>query len=183
MKYLITGAAGFIGFHLSLNLLRNKKNIVYGLDNFDSYYSVKLKKKRVELLRKYKNFKLIKINLTKKSQLKKLQKIKVNIIFHLAAQAGVRYTLIDPDKYVKTNIFGFYNLLSYIQTSHAKCIFYASSSSVYGDNKNYPLNEKAQLLPKNIYAYSKISNENCSKLFSKLFKKKIYWSKVFYCLW
>lgn len=179
MKYLITGAAGFIGFHLSLNLLRNKKNIVYGLDNFDSYYSVKLKKKRVELLRKYKNFKLIKVNLTKKSQLKKLQKIKVNIIFHLAAQAGVRYTLIDPDKYVKTNIFGFYNLLSYIQNSHAKCIFYASSSSVYGDNKNYPLNEKAHLLPKNIYAYSKISNENCSKLFSKLFKKKFIGLRFF----
>ena len=179
MKYLITGAAGFIGFHLSLNLLRNKKNIVYGLDNFDSYYSVKLKKKRAELLSKYKNFKLIKVNLTKKSQLKKLQKIKVNIIFHLAAQAGVRYTLINPDKYVETNIFGYYNLLSYIQNSRAKYIFYASSSSIYGDNKNYPLNEKAKLLPKNIYAYSKISNENCSRLFSKLFKKKFIGLRFF----
>lgn len=173
MKFLITGAAGFIGFHLSRYLIKNKKNKVYGLDNFDLYYSVKLKKKRINLLNKNKNFKFFKVDLTDKSKIKKIHKLKVDIIFHFAAQAGVRYTVINPKKYVNTNIFGFYNLINFIKNSKAKYIFYASSSSIYGDNKNYPVNEKAEPMPKNIYAYSKISNENCSKFFSKMLKKNL----------
>jgi len=179
MNYLITGAAGFIGYHLSKNLLKNKKNKVYGLDNFDSYYSVKLKKQRIKLLKRNKNFKLIYADLGDRSKIKKIDNLKIDIVFHLAAQAGVRYTLINPKKYVKTNIFGFYNLMSFIENSNVKYIFYASSSSVYGDSKKYPVNEKAETSPKNIYAYSKISNENCSKLFSKLFKKKFIGLRFF----
>ena len=179
MKYLITGAAGFIGFHLARKLCENKKNKVYGLDNFDNYYSVKLKKKRINELKKNKNFSFIKIDLIDKKLIKKIEGIKVDIIFHLAAQAGVRYTVVNPSKYISTNIDGFYNLLKYIEISNAKYIFYASSSSIYGDNKNYPVNEKMQPKPKNIYAFTKVSNENTAKLFSKLFKKKFIGLRFF----
>ena len=108
-----------------------------------------------------------------------MYRINVDILFHLAAQAGVRYTVINPSKYVKSNIIGYYNLLNYIKKSKVKYIFYASSSSIYGDNKNYPVNEKMEAKPKNIYAYSKVSNENCSKLFSKIFNKKFIGLRFF----
>ena len=172
MKYLITGVAGFIGFHLTNTLLKNKKNRVYGLDNLDNYYSVKLKKRRINELKKNKNFKFIKIDLTNEQMMKKLKIYNVDIVFHLAAQVGVRYTVKNPQKYMSTNVFGFMNFLKYLEKNKAKTIFYASSSSIYGDNKNYPVNEKMQPKPKNIYAFTKVSNEITAKLFSKLFKKK-----------
>ena len=179
MKYLITGSAGFIGFHLAKELLKNKKNKIYGLDNLDNYYSTKLKKKRVNILKKQSNFKFLKLDLSNIKEIKKLYRIDVDILFHLAAQAGVRYTAINPSKYIKSNIVGYYNLLNYIKKSKVKYIFYASSSSIYGDNKKYPVNEKMEAKPKNIYAFSKVSNENCSKLFSKIFAKKFIGLRFF----
>ena len=179
MKYLITGSAGFIGFHLAKELLKDKKNKIYGLDNFDNYYSTKLKKKRISILKKESNFKFIKLDLSNVKEIKKLYRIDIDILFHLAAQAGVRYTLINPSKYIKSNIIGYYNLLNYIKKSKVKYIFYASSSSIYGDNKDYPVNEKMEAKPKNIYAFSKVSNENCSKLFSNIFGKKFVGLRFF----
>jgi len=179
MKYLITGSAGFIGFHLAKELLKNKKNKIYGLDNLDNYYSTKLKKKRISILKKENNFKFLKLDLSNIKEIKKLNRIDADILFHLAAQAGVRYTVINPSKYIKSNIVGYYNLLNYIKKSKVKYVFYASSSSIYGDNKKYPVNEKMKAKPKNIYAFSKVSNENCSKLFSKIFSKKFIGLRFF----
>jgi UDP-glucuronate 4-epimerase len=179
MKYLITGAAGFIGFHLAKELLKNKKNKVYGLDNLDNYYSVKLKKKRLSILKKNKNFTFIKIDLSNESKMKKLKIYHSDIIFHLAAQAGVRYTIKNPNKYVSTNTFGFMNFLKYIEKNKAKIVFYASSSSVYGDNKSFPVGENFLLKPKNIYAFTKLTNEINAKLFSHLFCKKFIGLRFF----
>ena len=180
MNFLITGAAGFIGFHLSKNLLKNKNNKIYGIDNLDSYYSVELKKKRIKLLNKNKNFIFIKKDLDNYNYLnKRFKKIKIDIVFHLAAQAGVRYSLVNPRKYVLKNMFSFFNLLKFIENINTKTIFYASSSSVYGDNKRFPLNEKLDLIPKNIYAFSKISNEITARLFSNLFCKKFIGLRFF----
>lgn len=179
MRYLITGSAGFIGFHLAKKLLKNKKNKVYGLDNLDDYYSVKLKKRRIKELTNNKNFKFIKIDLSNVKKMNNLKIYNVDIVFHLAAQAGVRYTQINPQKYVSSNIFGFLNFLKYLEKNKAKIIFYASSSSVYGDNKNYPVNEQMPLKPKNIYAFTKVSNEITAKLFSKLFNKKFIGLRFF----
>lgn len=179
MKYLITGVAGFIGFHLAKELLKIKKNKVFGLDNLDDYYSVKLKKKRIQELKKNKNFQFIKIDLSNEKKMNNLKIYNVDVVFHLAAQAGVRYTVKNPQKYVSVNIFGFINFLKYLEKNSAKIIFYASSSSVYGDNKNYPVNEKTYTNPKNIYALTKVLNEIAAKLFSKLFKKKFIGLRFF----
>lgn len=179
MKYLITGVAGFIGFHLARKLLKDKINQVFGLDNLDSYYSIKLKKKRLSILKKYKNFTFIKADLSNESKMTRLKIYHTDIIFHLAAQAGVRYTTKNPNKYVSTNTFGFMNFLKYIEKNKAKLVFYASSSSVYGDNKKYPVSENFLPKPKNIYAFTKLTNEISAKLFSHLFNKKFIGLRFF----
>ena len=159
MKILITGSAGFIGFNLAEALLK-KKHLVYGIDNFDNYYSKKFKIQRNRILKKYKNFNFKKIDSTKKKELKKyLIKKSFDIVFHFAAQAGVRYSLINPDKYKKVNIQGFKKLLENLKNKDIKKFYYASSSSVYGDHKKFPLKENLILKPKNIYAISKVKNE------------------------
>ena len=170
MKILITGAAGFIGFHLSRNLLKFKKNKIYGIDNFDEYYSIKLKKKRIELLKKEKNFHFQKIDITSIKLSNYLKNKNFDIIIHLAAQAGVRYSLVNPEKYLNTNILGFANLFENIEEKNLKKVIYASSSSVYGDTKISPTNEKCMTNPKNIYGYSKVINENMSNYYSKRLK-------------
>jgi len=170
MKILITGAAGFIGFHLSRNLLKFKKNKIFGIDNFDKYYSIKLKKKRIELLKKEKNFHFQKIDITSIKLSNYLKNKNFDIIIHLAAQAGVRYSLVNPEKYLNTNILGFANLFENIEDKNLKKVIYASSSSVYGDTKISPTNEKCLTNPKNIYGYSKVINENMSNYYSKRLK-------------
>ena len=170
MRILITGAAGFIGFSLAKRLLGLKKIKVYGIDNFDSYYSVKLKKKRISILKKYKNFFFEKIDITDKHKLKKfLRKKNFNYIFHFAAQAGVRYSFKNPIKYVNTNINGFINLIENLKYK-PNCFFYASSSSVYGDLKKFPAKENFTTFPLNIYGMSKVINETISQHISKVKK-------------
>ena len=168
MKILITGACGFIGYHLSKKLLLNKKYKIFGIDNFDNYYSVKLKKKRLTNLKKIKNFSFTKIDIKNIKLLDNyFNKKKFDIIFHLAAQAGVRYSIKNPKKYVDNNILGFFNLLEASKKNKVKKIFYASSSSVYGDSNSFPLKEDQLLRAKNLYSLSKEFNENLSAVYSK----------------
>ena len=169
MKILITGVAGFIGFHIAQNLIKSKKNKIFGIDNFDDYYSVKLKKKRVSILLKQKNFNFKKIDITNSKLSDYLQNKKFDIVIHLAAQAGVRYSMENPEKYLNTNILGFSNLLEKLNPDNLKKILYASSSSVYGDTMNFPTNEKNKTNPKNIYGYSKFINEVMSEYYSRKF--------------
>ena len=174
MKILITGSAGFIGYNLAKNLLEKKGFKIIGIDNFNDYYDVKLKKKRNILLKKYKNFSFYKLDLADKNKLKKIfKKNQIDFVFHFAAQAGVRYSIDHPRKYVESNILGFYNILENTKEYKVKRLFYASSSSVYGENNNFPLNERENIVPKNIYGLSKKINEEIGFLFNKYYNVKL----------
>ena len=108
---LVTGAAGFIGFHVSKDLLKRNFKVI-GLDNMNNYYSVKLKKKRLNLLKKFKKFKFFKIDIKNNFKLlQNLQKEKIHCIIHLAAQAGVRHSILKPRDYLNSNVIGYYNIL------------------------------------------------------------------------
>ena len=171
MIILITGCAGFIGYSLSEHLL-NYNHKVLGIDNFDDYYSVSLKKKRINKLKKFKKFYFFKIDILDQKRItNNFKKKKVDLIIHLAAQAGVRYSLINPKKYVDTNIKGFVNIVSLAKEKKISKFIYASSSSVYGNSKNFPLKESENLKPKNIYGLSKKINEEISNL--KQFNNKM----------
>ena len=171
MQILITGAAGFIGFNLSKYLLENSKFKIFGVDNFNTYYSKSLKKDRIMELKKFRNFRFEKIDITNKKKLDIFfKKKKVSLIINLAAQAGVRYSLIKPTEYVDNNVLGFYNIISVANKFKVKRIIYASSSSVYGDSVIFPLSEKQKIKPKNIYALSKKINEEMADVFSEQFK-------------
>ena len=171
MQILITGAAGFIGFNLSKYLLENSKFKIFGVDNFNTYYSKSLKKDRIKELKKFRNFRFEKIDITNKKKLDIFfKKKKVSLIINLAAQAGVRYSLIKPTEYVDNNVLGFYNIISAANKFKVKRIIYASSSSVYGDSVIFPLSEKQKIKPKNIYALSKKINEEMADVFSEQFK-------------
>ena len=174
MKILVTGAGGFIGYNFCSYLLSNKTNTkIFGIDNINNYYDVKLKKKRIQLLKKFKNFKFYKININDQKKLEKIFKIsKFDFVINLAAQAGVRYSIDHPRKYVDNNILGFYNILENSKKYKIKRLFYASSSSVYGDNSNFPLSEKESINPKNIYGLSKKINEEVSEIFNKYYGLK-----------
>jgi len=170
MNILITGSSGFIGFSLATKLLKNKNITIVGIDNHDEYYSPILKKKRLKVLNKYKNFTFKKIDIINKTKLKKyLNNKKFDYVFHFAAQAGVRFSFENPFKYIDTNIMGFVNLLKSLKYSPRK-FFYASSSSVYGDTSKFPVDENTLLLPKNIYGMSKVINEDLANFMSKKYK-------------
>ena len=161
MNILITGCAGFIGYYLADKLLLKKKNNIYGIDCLNKYYSQKLKKKRLSFLLKKKNFKFTKLDLSNKKKLEIFfSKNKIDIIFNLAAQAGVRYVKSKPEKFIYSNILGFHNLIDVSNKHKIKKFFYASSSSVYGDKTTYPVSENTELSPKNIYGLSKKFNED-----------------------
>ena len=176
--FLITGVAGFIGFNFS-NLLLEKGHKVIGIDNLDDYYSVNLKKRRLKRLKKKKNFKFFLKNIENNETFNLIKKIKIDYVFHFAAQAGVRYSVINPDKYIKTNILGTINVFNFSKLIRPKLTFFASSSSVYGDSKKFPLKESDKLNPKNIYATSKIMNEIAAKSYSKNFNLRIYGLRFF----
>jgi len=178
MNILITGVAGFIGSTLANELLKNKKNKVIGIDNLDNYYSKKLKLMRIKNLKK-KNFKFHKLDLNAKNSLNKIIKIKIDVVYHFAAQAGVRYTLNDPLKYIENNLIAFYYIIEFIKNKKIKKLFYASSSSVYGDHKTYPLNENTFLKEKNIYSLTKRLNEMISYIYSKIFNLQIIGLRFF----
>lgn len=176
MNILVTGCAGFIGFHLSNFLIRDKSTKVIGIDNLNSYYDVKLKKNRLKILlkSKNKNFYFKKISIDKKKELKKIfEKNKIDIIVNLAAQAGVRYSIDEPTKYFYSNVVGFYNVLELAKDYNVKHLIFASSSSVYGDNRKLPLDEKTVTNPIQFYAASKISNEVMASTFSKIYRMRI----------
>ena len=166
---LVTGAAGFIGFHFCKKILSVKNCKVFGIDNLNNYYSVKLKMDRLNILKKNKNFTFSKIDISEMNSLKKffLSK-KIDIIFNFAAQAGVRYSLINPESYIKSNLKGFLNILELAKIKKTKLI-YASSSSIYGDQKKFPISEKSNGIQKNLYASTKALNEKLANLYFKNF--------------
>ena len=148
---LITGCAGFIGYHLSSFYLK-KGFKVMGLDNLNDYYDINFKRKRLSILKKFKNFIFFKTDLRNKHSLKKLKKHKKKIkyVIHLAGQAGVRYSFINPISYVENNITAYINLLEFFKNEKSLVsILYASSSSIYGENL------QEQNTPISVYAVSK----------------------------
>jgi UDP-glucuronate 4-epimerase len=161
MKIFITGCCGFIGFNFANFLAKtNKKIQVVGIDNFSDYYSINYKKKRLKELVKNHNFAFYKIDINQNNKLIKIyKKYNFNYVFHFAAQAGVRYSLINPRSYIENNISGFFNVLNASLNFKVKKFFYASSSSTYGELKTFPLKENYYLRPKNIYGLSKKMNE------------------------
>tara|TARA_A100001011_G_C14321313_1_gene850819 strand:- start:8538 stop:9509 length:972 start_codon:yes stop_codon:yes gene_type:complete len=175
MKIIITGCAGFIGYHISKKFLYNNCNVI-GIDNLNSYYSKKLKNNRLkELKNNYiNNFKFYEEDIKNYSSIKKIfNKHKPLAVIHLAAQAGVRYSIENPKAYIDTNIDGFFNIIEISRLFNIKTFFYASSSSVYGNNDNYPLNEKLNTdNPLSLYAASKKSNELIAKSYFNIFKFK-----------
>ena len=179
MKILITGVAGFIGFKLAEKLLKDSHTI-YGVDNINNYYSVNLKKQRLKILKKNKNFLFKKIHIENKKKLNNfLNKKKIDIIYHLAAQAGVRYSLVNPESYLKSNIEGFFNILEFARLKKIKKIIYASSSSVYGDQKKFPIKENFSKNQKNLYAITKDFNEKLAQLYFDNFKLKLVGLRFF----
>lgn len=172
MKILVTGVAGFIGFNLSKFLL-DKKFKVTGLDNINNYYSINLKKDRLKKLKRNDNFKFYKIDLRNIKKLDEIfKKHKFDAIFHFAAQAGVRHSVDNPRKYIDSNISGFFNILEKVRIKKIKKFFYASSSSVYGNSKLFPLKEKNLLFPTNTYSLTKKFNEDLSLIYSKFYNIK-----------
>jgi UDP-glucuronate 4-epimerase len=171
MNILVTGAAGFIGFHVSSLLLKKNFNI-YGIDNLNNYYDVNLKLARLKILKKKKNFYFKKIDIRNyKILFNYTKKNKIDVIINLAAQAGVRYSLINPKSYLDSNIYGFLNILEISRHLKIKNLLTASTSSVYGLNKNFPLSEnKVSDHPIQFYAATKKSNEMMAHSYSHLFK-------------
>ena len=174
MKILVTGAAGFIGFNFCKYLLsKTEAYDVFGIDNMNNYYDTNLKKMRLKILRKYKKFKYYKIDINEQIKLEKIfKRHKFDFVLNLAAQAGVRYSIDHPRKYIDSNIVGFYNIIENSKKYNVKRLFYASSSSVYGENKSFPLKESENINPKNIYGLSKKVNEEISQIFNRYYKLK-----------
>ena len=168
MNFLISGSAGFIGFHLCEFLL--KKNICFGIDDLNTYYDVNLKKSRLKILKKYKNFLFFKKKLKTRRLLTFLKK-KIDIIINLAAQAGVRHSLENPYVYINSNVLGQVNMLELAKELKIKKYIYASSSSVYGGNKSLPFSVKDRVdNPISLYAASKKSTELIAEYYSHLYK-------------
>src|SRR5690625_3256619 len=167
---LITGSSGFIGFYLSKKLLDQGHKII-GLDNHNDYYDVNLKRNRLKLLEQYDNFTFIKGDISDRETVDQVfQKYKPNIVVNLAAQAGVRYSLENPDVYMQSNVTGFYNILEACRHHPVDHLVYASSSSVYGANKKVPFEETDFVdHPVSLYAATKKSNELMAHTYSHLY--------------
>ena len=177
MKYLITGSGGFIGFHLSKELLKNKKNFVYGIDNLDNYYSTKLKRKRIFHLKKYRNFLNIKVDLSNEKSMKKLKKYNFDIVFHLAAQAIVSKSFNDPYTTWKSNTFGILNILETLRFVKKKTyvVLITSDKSYKNVEVNRGYKEEDVLGGDDPYSASKRSAEILINSYVKSFfdKKKL----------
>ena len=179
-KIFITGSSGFIGFHVAKKLLE-KKHIVYGFDSMNRYYDVNLKKKRLGILKKYKNFYFTKGFLEKEKALNSaIDKFKPSIIIHLAAQAGVRYSLKNPDSYLNANILGTFNILKAAKKIKCKHLLIGSSSSVYGANKKFPFQEIQKTDHQvSFYAATKKATESLAHSYSSLWKLPITMLRFF----
>jgi len=160
MVILVTGSAGFIGFHITRFLLERGENII-GFDNLNNYYSKKLKIDRNNILKNYKNFIFLHKDLCDKDSLKTIfKKNSVNKIIHLAAQAGVRYSIENPYDYQKSNLEGFVNILEMARQFKIEKLVFASSSSVYGGNKKIPFSVNNDVTkPVSFYGATKVANE------------------------
>ena len=174
-KILITGCSGFIGYHLCKHVIKNKKNIIFGIDNMNTYYDVKLKKERLEKLYKvgklHNNFKFEKIDITSKKKLQLYFKTnKFDCVINLAAQAGVRHSIEFPETYLQNNVNGFFNILESSRKSKIKHLIFASTSSVYGANKKYPFVETDRTdNPESFYAATKKTNEIMAYTYSSIY--------------
>jgi UDP-glucuronate 4-epimerase len=168
---LVTGSAGFIGFHLSRKILDAGYPVV-GLDNLNDYYDISLKHSRLKILNTYKNFTFFQNDLVNAEELEKLFKQNdFTYVINLAAQAGVRYSLENPHAYLESNLHGFLNILEACRHHHVGHLIYASSSSVYGANKKMPFSVHDNVdHPISLYAASKKSNELMAHVYSALFK-------------
>ncbi len=174
MRYLITGVAGFVGFHLATKLCTNKKNIIFGIDNLSNYYSKKIKKERLLLLKKNKNFKFYKLNLESKKSIQDFFKKNRNfkVIFHLAAQPGVQFSLKNRESYFNSNLKVQFNILeSIINYKSTKQFIYGSSSSVYGEISNKREDYKVDV-QESFYAATKRICEIMADNYSRLYKIK-----------
>ncbi len=180
MKIFITGSSGFIGFHLAKKLL-NKGIKVHGFDSMNSYYDIKLKKARLNILTRYKNFSFTKESLENEKKLSKcILKFKPKIIVHLAAQAGVRYSIKNPDNYLNANILGTFNILKIANIIKVKHLIIGSSSSVYGANKKFPFQENDKTDHQvSFYAATKKSTEVLAHSYSSLWKLPITMLRFF----
>ncbi|QWV86335.1 NAD-dependent epimerase [Streptococcus parasuis] len=170
MKILITGAAGFIGFHLSKKLLDDSYQIV-GIDNLNDYYDPSLKQSRLEILGKYNNFNFHKVDLKDKVEVDNIfETYQPTHVINLAAQAGVRYSIENPYAYVDSNLTGFMNILEACRNYPVDHLLYASSSSVYGGNKVAPFSTNHNVdHPVSLYAATKKSNELMAHTYSHLY--------------
>ena len=180
MKIFVTGSSGFIGFHLSKKLL-DKGHSVHGFDSMNNYYDVKIKKTRLKILKEYKRFSFTKSKLENKKILSNsILKFKPKVIIHLAAQAGVRYSIENPRAYMDSNITGTYNIIELAKKINIKHLLIASSSSVYGANKKLPFREidktETQL---SIYAATKKSTESIAHSYSNIWKTPITMLRFF----
>lgn len=170
-RFLITGCAGFIGYFLSKALLEQGCEVI-GIDNVNNYYDVKLKYGRINNLKTFKNFTFIENDISNKETIMRIfKKYKPDIVVNLAAQAGVRYSIQNPDVYIQSNIIGFFNILEACRYYPVKHLIYASSSSVYGSNKKVPFEETDFVdKPVSLYAATKKSNELLAYTYSHLYR-------------
>ena len=170
MKVLITGSAGFIGYHLTKKLLQIGHEII-GVDSFTNYYDIKLKKDRLNNIQED-NFSFYNIDISDKDKIITLfKKINPEYVINLAAQAGVRYSIENPYEYLSSNILGFLNILEGCKICNVKNLLYASSSSVYGSNETFPFKETDDVTkPLSFYAATKLSNEAMAYSYSNIFK-------------
>ena len=170
---IVTGSAGFIGMHVCNKLLENEYFVI-GIDNISDYYDKRLKLARLDLLLEHKNFSFLNLDITNYSKLESaFKKYKPRKVINLAAQAGVRYSLENPQTYVNNNVMGFINILEGCRTYDVEGLIYASSSSVYGANDKTPFSITDQVnKPNSIYAVSKRTNEKMAYTYSKLYNLK-----------
>jgi len=171
MGVLITGVAGFIGFHVAEKLLVRGEEVI-GVDNINSYYDPSLKEARKNVLLNYDRFKFYKVDICDFEKLESIYRNhEIEYVCHLAAQAGVRYSLIDPFSYQKSNLEGFLNVIELSKQAKVANFVYASSSSVYGNNKKLPFSEGDRVdAPISLYAATKKSNELIAHVYSHLFE-------------
>jgi len=172
-KILITGAAGFIGFSLSKSLLKFGHDVI-GIDNINNYYSKNLKFDRIRILKKFKNFKFYKIDLRNRKRVKSFfTQNKIEIVYHLAAQAGVRHSIKYPEDYASNNLLGFFNIMDLSRIFKVNHFIFASTSSVYGLNKKLPFSETDPVNhPSQFYAATKRSNELMAHSYSCIYGLK-----------